>query len=66
MRRGLRDSKAGTDLHVTLGHVQRGNASMGKAASNDTTEHALGVVCSIVRHRAGETSVPLSRGHGGW
>jgi hypothetical protein len=51
------------DLHVTFGNIERSNTGVGETAGNSTTEHALGVVAGVMRNRAGEPGIPLSRGH---
>ena len=37
-----------TNLHVTFCDIEGGDTGVGETAGNSTTEHALGVVASIV------------------
>lgn len=39
-----------TDLHVALGDIERRDTGMGDTTCQDTSEHAFGVVRSVVGH----------------
>ena len=45
-------SNSDTNLHITLGNIERGNSSVGGTASQSATAQALGIIRSVMRHRA--------------
>ena len=50
-KRGL-DGYGDTNLHVTLGNIERGDSSVCGTASQNATDQALGIIRSVMRNWA--------------
>ena len=46
------ENEENTYLHVTFGNIKGSNACMGNTTGKNTSEHTLGVVRGIMRHRS--------------
>jgi hypothetical protein len=54
MKNAFKTMKEKTYLHVAFCDIQRCDTGVGEATGDSTTEHALGIIGSIMRDRAGE------------
>ena len=45
-------SNGDTNLHITLGNIERGDSSVGGTTSQNATDQALGIIRIVMRHWA--------------
>lgn len=55
-------------LHVTFCHIERSDTGVGDTTGKDTAQHALGVVCGVMRNlgvdiSAEQRKTTMSNGH---